>query len=339
MARIAVRGRSRGLLHGLYGARGRFSRQTILVRGTCEKIARMSPRLPPLNAVRAFAAAARHQSFSRAALELHVTHGAISRQIKALETYLGVDLFERKTRQVLLTAAGHQFHTQVGPALEHIGAAAESLRGGTPLRAVKINVRPTFAVRWLIPRLSAFVAKHPDIEPRVMTSTLPPDKALDEFDLAIRRSTKGWPPAMQIHPFLEDEVLVVGSPALFASRPVTGPHSLASHVLLLSKSRNHDWENWKKQVNAPELNPASCLQFDHLHFVLQAAVDGLGFALAPLSQITHDIAAGRLMSPLPELRMALSRHYFGLAPNAAPETQQFVQWLMDELQDELNVAP
>lgn len=84
-------------------------------------------------------------------------------------------------------------------------------------------------------------------------------------------------------------------------------------------------------MNAPGLEPASCLQFDHLHFVLQAAVDGLGFALAPVSLIAHDMAAGRLVSPLPELRMALSRHYFGLAPNAAPETQHFVQWLMEEL--------
>ncbi|MEO8021401.1 transcriptional regulator GcvA [Polaromonas sp.] len=292
----------------------------------------MLPRLPPLNAVRAFSAAARHQSFTRAALELYVTHSAISRQIKALEAHLGVDLFERKTRQVLLTAAGHQFHAQVGPALAQIGAAAELLRGATPLRAVRVNVRPSFAVRWLIPRLPGFVAKHPDIEPQVMTSTLPPDKAVDEFDLAIRRGAKGWPTGMQIHPFLEDEVLVVGSPALFASRPVTGPQSLAAHVLLLSKSRSKDWENWKKQVNAPGLKPANCLQFDHLHFVLQAAVDGLGFALAPVSLVTQDIASGRLVCPLPELRMALSCHYFGLARNAAPETQEFVQWLMDELQ-------
>ena len=83
-------------------------------------------------------------------------------------------------------------------------------------------------------------------------------------------------------------------------------------------------------MNAPELNPANCLQFDHLHFVLQAAVDGLGFALAPVSLIAHDMAAGRLISPLPGLRMALSLHYFGLAPNASPETEQFVRWLMDE---------
>lgn len=291
----------------------------------------MLPRLPPLNAVRAFAAAARHLSFTRAALELHVTHSAISRQIKALEAHLGVDLFERKTRQVLLTAAGQQLQAQVEPALVQIGAAAESLRTRTPSLAVRVNVRPTFAVRWLIPRLPGFVAKYADIEPQVITSILAPDAAVEEFDLAIRRSTKGWPTGMQIQPFLEDEVLLVGSPALFARRPVTDPQSLAKHVLLLSKSRSKDWENWKKQVNASGLKPISCLQFDHLHFVLQAAVDGLGFALAPVSLIAHDMAAGRLISPLPQLRMALRRYYFGLAPKAAPETQHFVQWLMDEL--------
>ncbi|MES2944582.1 MAG: LysR substrate-binding domain-containing protein, partial [Pseudomonadota bacterium] len=291
----------------------------------------MPLRLPPLNAVRAFAAAARHQSFTRAALELHVTHSAISRQIKALEAHLGVELFERRTRQVHLTAAGSQFQAQVGPALDQIGAAAESIKAGTALQAVKVNVRPTFAVRWLIPRLPGFLAQHPGIEPQVITSTLAPDKAVEEFDLAIRRSTRGWPQGMKIHPFLEDEVLVVGAPALFASRPVTDPRSLASHVLLLSKSRSLDWENWKKQMNMPGLKPVGCLQFEHLHFVLQAAVNGLGFALAPVSLIAHDIAAGRLVSPLPELRMELSRHYFGLAPNAAPETPLFVRWLMDEL--------
>ena len=290
----------------------------------------MSPRLPPLNAVRAFAAAARHLSFTRAALELHVTHSAVSRQIQALEAHLGVDLFERKTRQVHLTAAGHQFHAQIGPALDQIGAAAAALKRQTPARAVRVNVRPSFAVRWLIPRLAGFVAKYPDIEPQVLTSTLAPDQAVDEFDLAIRRSTKGWPPAMPIHPFLDDEVMVVGSPALFAQSPVADPQSLASHVLLLSKSRSKDWENWKKQVNAPRLNPASCLQFDHLHFVLQAAVDGMGFALAPVSLIAHDLASGRLISPLPDLRMALRCHYYGLAPNAVPETQHFVHWLMEQ---------
>jgi LysR family glycine cleavage system transcriptional activator len=299
-----------------------------------EKMEHMPPRLPPLNAVRAFAAAARHQSFTRAAIELHVTHSAISRQIKALEAHLGVDLFVRKTRQVHLTAAGQQFYAQAGSALDQIGAAAQALNAEEPpLRAVRINVRPTFAVRWLIPRLPGFVAKHPDIEPQVLTSTLAPDEAEDEFDLAIRRSAQGWPPSMQVQPFLEDEALVVGSPALFAERPVTGPPSLARHVLLLSKSRSHDWENWTRHVNAPGLKPASCLQFEHLHFVLQAAVDGLGFALAPACLVAHDLASQRLTCQLPGLRMALSRHYLGLSPHAAPQARQFVQWLGEEARE------
>ena len=174
------------------------------------------------------------------------------------------------------------------------------------------------------------MAKHPDIEPQVITSTLAPSAVLEEFDLAIRRSTRGWPAGMQIQPFLKDEVMVVGSPASFALRPVTDAKSLSKHVLLLSKSRSKDWENWKKQINAPTLKPASCLQFDHLHIVLQAAVDGLGFALAPASLIVHDMAAGRLISPLPELRLVLNQYCFGLAPHAAPETRHFVKWLIDE---------
>ena len=299
----------------------------------------MPTRLPPLNAVRAFAAAARHQSFTRAALELHVTHSAISRQVQALEAHLGVVLFERKTRQVLLTAAGHQFHAQVGPALEQIGAAAESLKGSAPLRTVKINVRPSFAVRWLIPRLPGFVARHPDIEPQVMTTTLPPDNALDAFDLAIRRGTRGWPAAMQIHPCLDDQALVVGSPALWARCPVHEPAALAFHVLLLSRSRSDDWEHWKRRVGAPGLTPSGCLQFEHLHFVLQAAVDGLGFALAPTSLIAHDVAAGRLVCPLPDVRLPLSSHCVGVAPNASPQTQPFLQWLLDEMKTTIDIGP
>lgn len=180
----------------------------------------------------------------------------------------------------------------------------------------------------MIPRLPGFVAQHPDIEPQVITSTLAPDQTTEAFDLALRRGPRGWPQGMRVHPFLEDEALVVGAPKLFAQRPVTQPEALSSHVLLLSKSRSKDWESWKKQVKTPGLQPASCLQFDHLHFVLQAAVDGLGFAMAPVSLITHDLASGRLMSPLPHLRLPLSPHYVGVAPDPSPQTQYFLQWLV-----------
>ncbi len=291
----------------------------------------MPLREPPLNAVRAFAAAARHLSFTRAALELHVTHSAVSRQIKSLEAFLGVALFERRIRQVALTAEGQQFFADVGPALAQIASAARALQAQGPARAVRINVRPSFAVRWLIPRLPSFVERYPDIEPQVITSTVMPEQALDSFDIAVRRGLDGWPPSIKVRPFLEDEVLVVGAPALFKAHPLADLRALASHVLLSAKTRKEDWDAWKKQVGAPRTRPAGRLQFDHLHFVLQAAVDGLGIALAPTSLVAHDLASGRLQSPLPTSRMTLDRYYYGLAPDAAPEAQYVAEWFEDML--------
>lgn len=286
----------------------------------------MSRREPPLNAVRAFAAAARHLSFTQAAQELHVTHGAISRQVKSLEAFLGVALFERRVRQVVLTAEGRQFFAEAGPALAQIGAAARALRADPPAPAVRINVRPSFAVRWLIPRLPSFALHCPGIEPQVVTSTIDPEQAAGGFDIAVRRGRAGWPASMPLQPFLEDEVLVVGAPALLRTRPLDDPKALVAHVLLSAKTRRDDWEAWKKRFGAPRGRPAGRLQFDHLHFVLQAAVDGLGIALAPTSLIAHDLAAGRLLAPLPTLRMPLERYYYGLAPDAPAEARQVAQW-------------
>ena len=287
----------------------------------------MSQREPPLNAVRAFAAAARHLSFTRAATELHVTHSAVSRQVKGLEAHLGVVLFERRVRQVTLTNEGRQFFAEVGPALAQIGAAARALAGQASAPAVRIDVRPSFAVRWLIPRLPGFVERHPGIEPQVVTSTVAPDPARGRFDVAIRRGREGWPPSLPLHPFLEDEVLVVGSPSLFLAQPVADLRALASHVQLSARTRRDDWDDWKKHVGAPRLKAAGRLQFDHLHFVLQAAVDGLGVALAPTSLVAHDLESGRLASPLPALRMPLARYYYAVAPDAGPDAQAFVDWL------------
>ncbi len=287
------------------------------------------PRLPPLHAVRAFVAAARHQSFTRAAVELHVTHGAVSRQVKALETHLGVALFERLTRQVVLTAEGQAFFASAAAALSQIGAAATALMARAPVRAVRINVRPSFAVRWLIPRLPAFVAQYPGIEPQVVTSTAVPSKAVDGFDVAIRRGLQGWPSSIEVKPFLEDEVQVVGAPSLFELRGVGAPPALAAHVLLSARTRKSDWDDWQRAVGLVRLKPAGRLQFDHLHLVLQAALDGLGVAMGPTSLVAQDLAQGRLLSPLPHLRMPLERYYYGLAPDARPEAQFFTEWLED----------
>jgi len=285
-------------------------------------------RLPPLNAVRAFVAAARHQSFTRAAMELHVTHSAVSRQVKSLETHLGQALFERRIRQVTLTPAGQAFFSEAAAALTQIANAATSLKQATAPRAVRINVRPSFAVRWLIPRLPDFVAQHPGIEPRVETSTAQPANAVDSFDIAIRRGLQGWPPSIHVQPFMSDEALLVGAPALLAERPVTTPRALSSHVLMSARTRNGDWDDWQRKAGVARLKPAGRLMFDHHHLVLQAAVDGLGLVVAPVSLARHDLASGRLVAVLPDVRVPLDGNYYGLAPGAGVEAVVFAEWLV-----------
>jgi LysR family transcriptional regulator, glycine cleavage system transcriptional activator len=293
-----------------------------------DKNSRMvSVKLPPLNALRAFLVAARHLSFSRAAQELNVTHGAISRQVRGLEEFLGVALFERQVRRVLLTAEGQQLYAETSPAMEQIGAAARSLMVRAPARAVRINSRTSFSVRWLIPRLPDFVAHYPGIEPQLITSLAPPDKASEPFDIAIRRGVGGWPSAVKAQPFLDDALVVVAAPSLLERKPIVEAKSLAQHTLLVVRTRKQDWDDWKMHVGLPRLRPARRLQLDHSHIVLQAAVDGLGFAIAATSLLGTDVAQGRLVCPLPDLRLPLPPMYYGLAPGVGRETHLFAEWL------------
>lgn len=286
-----------------------------------------SLRLPPLNALRAFLVAARHLSFSRAAQELNVTHGAVSRQVRGLEEFLGVALFERQVRKVVLTAEGQQLYAETAPAMEQIGAAARSLMVRAPTRAVRVNARTSFSVRWLIPRLPDFVAHYPGIEPQLFTSLAPPEKSPQPFDIAIRRGVDGWPAALTAQPFLEDELLVVAAPSLLKHKPIVEPKSLAQHTLLVVKTRNRDWDDWKEQIGLPKLRPAQKLQLDHSHIVLQAAVDGLGFAITARSLLGTDVAQGRLVCPLPDLRLKLPPMYYGCPPGVGRETRLFAEWL------------
>lgn len=287
------------------------------------------PHTLPLNAVRAFLAAARHQSFTLAAQELNVTHGAISRQIKKLEEYLGMPLFERRIRQVLLTEAGRSFFEEASPALDMLAGAARRAMQQAPTRTVSINVRPSFAVRWLIPHLAGFVERYPAIAPQVVTSLSPVGRAPAPFDIAIRRGDDNWPDTLKPQRFMDDELLLVASPALLRQSPLADARTLSGHTLLLSHSRKNDWDDWRRQVGSKRSRTQSMLHFDHVHFVLQAAVDGLGLALSPLSLADNDLRSGRLVCPLPELRLPLAPYYLGVSAQAAPETQLFAKWLAE----------
>ncbi|WP_422776377.1 LysR substrate-binding domain-containing protein [Pseudomonas mediterranea] len=287
--------------------------------------------LPPLNAVRAFAAAARHQSFSRAAEELHVSHSAVSRHIKLLEEHLGVLLFERRTRQSVLTPAGQTFYEQVSMALAQIAHAATGLTRSASRRKVTINVRPSFAVRWLIPRLPNFMALYPDIYPEVVTSTLPPDQSREAFDVVVRRGQSGWSANVQPHALLEDDLVLVAAPSLLKNQPLDNPGDLAQHSLLAGKTRRSDWPDWVKRAGIALPRTQPTLQFDHMHLVLQAAVDGLGVALCPASLLGSDLSTGRLTCPLPSLRLPLTRYYYGVSQGAAAEAQVFIDWMLSHI--------
>lgn len=296
----------------------------------------MADRLPPLNAVRAFAAAARHASFTRAAAELGVTHGAVSKQVRLLEEHLGVPLFTRGVRQVRLTPAGRELLAEAAPALERIAVAAAGLRrapaGGAGV--VRINARPSFALRWLIPHLPRFMRVHPELEPQVATSTLEPTRLpVHLFDVVIRRDTPvdrgpAWPEGMPPRPFLRESAFPVAAPALLAARPVRRAEDLAGHVLLHTATRERDWAAWLAHAGVPGLRHAGELRFEHQQFVLQAALDGLGVALGLSALVEADLAAGRLAPALPRgPRLRLAPMCYALAPDAPDAARRFTAWL------------
>jgi LysR family glycine cleavage system transcriptional activator len=297
-----------------------------------------SVRLPPLNALRTFEAAARHASFSRAADELGVTHGAVSKQIRMLEEDLGRPLFIRSVRRVKLTAAGRELMAEVSPALERIATATVALRRSPVQQTgqVRINSRPSFALRWLIPHLPRFVRAHPGIEPQVITSTLEPVRLPPAgFDIVIRRADAPgggtWPTGMPHQPFLREGAFPVAAPALLAERPIGKPGDLAAYVLLQTATREKDWQDWLVRAGCAGLRPSGELWFEHQQFTLQAAIDGMGVALGLSVLAEIDLAAGRLAPVFPRgPRLRLPPYCYGLSPDAGNATRQFANWLKEE---------
>ncbi|MDX9669702.1 MULTISPECIES: LysR substrate-binding domain-containing protein [unclassified Pseudomonas] len=290
----------------------------------------MKNQLPPLNAVRAFAVAARHQSFSLAAEELHVSHSAVSRHVKLLEEHLGVLLFERRVRQSLLTPAGQRFYQQVSAGLAQIADAAAELKQQAARPMVKINVRPSFALLWLTPRLADFTAQHPHIEPQVITQTQSPDPARDDFDIVIRRGRDDWAPSLEAQALFEDELVLVAAPALIERLPLANLAGLSAHILLTVRARREDWHHWAMHFGQGQSCTQVIRQFDYMHRVLEAAVEGEGLALCPTTLLGTHLSSGRLVCPLPDLRMPLPRYYYGIAPQASAHTNVFIEWLHNQ---------
>lgn len=290
--------------------------------------------LPPLNAMRAFEAAARLGSFKEAAVELGVTHGAISQQVRLLEDRLGPPaLFRRSTRRVTLTSAGTALLEEIGPALDSISSAMlrhRARRGAVPAAVLRVNALATFSMRWLLPRLSRFRDERPDIEVRLTTSNEPLDALAETFDLVIRGGPDSFH-GFTSRLFLSERRLPVCSLALAAKLPLQAIPDLAQHTLLNVTSMPRLWQDWLKQAGAPRLAPAATLTFDHFFLTIQAAIDGLGVAMGPTALIGDDVAAGRLITPFPDLSLP-ARSYFAYLPAGSKSGSQtvFCDWLEQE---------
>jgi LysR family glycine cleavage system transcriptional activator len=255
-------------------------------------------KLPPLKALPAFELSAVHMSFSAAAQELGLTHGAVSRQIKALEDHLGVALFRRLSRRLELTPAGAAFLPAVHQALQHLEASAGQVAAQTRQGPLVVSCLATFMMRWLIPRLYGFANAHPGIEVRLSASYRPVEFAHDGVDVAIRLDTARQRRGVAVHRFMEDRMGPVASPALLERHRIRRPADLARLTLLHTETRPRAWADWLALVGAEGIDAGKGPRFEHTYFLLEAAASGLGVAIGSEPLVAQDLASGRLVAPL-----------------------------------------
>lgn len=288
-------------------------------------------RLPPLNALRIFEVAARTGSYAEAGAELGLTHGAVSRQITALEGWLGQRLFVRNGRRMVATPMAKVFAAEVELSFDRLSVAAEACGRPGARRILRVSAPTSFAMRWLIPRLDQYHADHPHAEVAVTTVSCVLEELRGGFDVAIRRGTarEGVWPNHRVVPVLEDVDTLIMSPALFARRPIRTPADIRGHTLLAAETRGGDWTDWLEAAGVRDLAALPRQVFDHFFVARQAVEDGLGIGIGPLPMLDFDIANGRLMTPLPDIKVPRTG-YVAIAPlQAGPGnvTSGFVDWL------------
>ncbi|MGB1262948.1 MAG: transcriptional regulator GcvA [Cognaticolwellia sp.] len=295
----------------------------------------MANRLPPLNALRAFEASARQLSFTRAAEELFVTQAAISHQIKALEDNLGIKLFMRKNRALLLTEEGQSYYLDIKDVFNALHEATERLLARGAKGAITVSLQPSFAIQWLVPRLNTFNLLHPDIDVRIKAVDQPENSLTEDVDIAIYYGRGRWSGihAEQLH---TEYLVPVCSPLLLSGRkPLTTIEDLAHHTLLHDTSRR-DWKRWFKHVNVAGGNVNHGPIFSHSAMVLQAAIHGQGVALAHSVLAKPDIDAGRLVCPFKEVLISKNSYYIVCREQQVElgKIAAFRDWVLQTVADE-----
>lgn len=295
----------------------------------------MSNRLPPLNAIRAFEASARQLSFTKAAEELFVTQAAISHQIKALEDNLGIKLFMRKNRSLLLTEEGQSYYLDIKDVFNALHDATERLLARGEKGAITVSLQPSFAIQWLVPRLNTFNLLHPDIDVRIKAVDQPENSLTEDVDLAIYYGRGRWKGihAEQLH---TEYLIPVCSPLLLdGKKPLNSIEDLANHTLLHDTSRR-DWKRWFKHVNVKGGNVNHGPIFSHSAMVLQAAIHGQGVALAHSVLAKPDIDSGRLVCPFKEVLISKNSYYIVCREQQLElgKITAFREWVLQTVADE-----
>jgi LysR family glycine cleavage system transcriptional activator len=295
----------------------------------------MRPRLPPLNALKSFEAAARHESFTRAAEELCVTQGAVSHQVKALEVELAIKLFNRERQRLIITEAGRHYLAIVRDALDRIAIGTERLLQRQSAGVLTVSTSPDFAAKWLVHRLGHFAEAHPSIDLRVSAAMHHVDFAREDVDMAVRHGDGNWPglDAVQLS---AEQLFAICSPKLLSGRRLGKPADLLKFPLIHLDSRT-DWTRWLRMAgisdddvkHGPVLNRAS--------MVIDAAINGQGIALARTTLAVWDLINGRLVRPFAE-SLRISKTYWIICPKATsnlPKIVTFRDWLLAEASQDL----
>lgn len=295
----------------------------------------MTSNLPSPIALRAFEAAARRLSFTRAAAELNVTQAAVSHQIKALESHLGVRLFNRLTRRLTLTDDGDALYSVVGDAYQRIAGAIDRLRVADSGGTLTVSLEPYIAAAWLSPRIGRFWQRHPNIELHLHHTAEPVDFRQPGIDLAVvwGADADAWP-GLSAELLLRVRVTPVCSPRLLeGSHPLRAPDDLRHHTLLQDVG-HLGWPRWLSAAGATKVPPKAGPVIDDHNVTMHAAMEGQGVALGESSFIAHDIAAGRLVRPF-DLDVDIEAAYHIVYPTDAldrPKVRAFRDWLLEEVE-------
>ncbi len=299
----------------------------------------MARRLPPLNALRAFEAAARHLSFTRAAEELHVTQAAISHQVKALEEHLGRKLFRRLNRALLLSDDGQAYLPSVSRAFALLNDATRNLLERDAPGPLTVSALPSFAARWLVPRLGRFRQIHPDIDLRIDPSAALTDFASGDVDVGVRYG-RGKYPGLRADWLMTEDIFPVCSPALLSGEhPLRAPGDL-EHQVLLHDDGHGDWRTWLLAAGIDRVDPTRGPIFTDSSMLIQAAMAGQGVALARGVLAADELAAGRLVRPF-TLSLPTEYAYYLVCPQSTaeqPKIAAFRDWLLDEARREASAA-